>query len=96
MLRLCGVVLENCLKALQGIIIGKDGKPIVRMKVVCSLDLWIWSFQFGLPGALNDLKILQMSQHFNRVLAGDLPTKRSTYTVAGQMVNWYYYLTDGI
>ena len=57
MFGVCGVVLKNCPKALQGIMVGKDGKPSVRMEVICSLELWIWYFQFGLPGALYDLNI---------------------------------------
>lgn len=87
---------KNCPKALQGIMVGKDGKPSVRVEVVCSLDLWIWSYQFGLPRALNDLNILAVSQHFNRVLSGEFPSTHPTYVVAGQSFNCSYYLADGI
>lgn len=87
---------KNCPKALQGAMIGKDGKPCLRMEVVCDLDLWIWSFQFGLPGVLNDLNILEVSDLFSKVLCGSFPPVCPSYTVNGQAFNWFYYLADGI
>lgn len=87
---------KNCPKALQGMMTGKEGKPSVRMEVVCSLDLWIWSFQFGLPGSMNDLNILELSDHFSRVLSGKFPPVSPSYKIAGRPFSWYYYLTDGI
>lgn len=87
---------KNCPKALQGVMTGKEGKPSVRMEVVCSLDLWIWSFQFGLPGSMNDLNILELSDHFNKVLSGTFPQITPSYTITNKQFNWYYYLTDGI
>jgi len=87
---------KNCPKALQGIMVGKDGKSTVRMEVVCSLDLWVWSFQLGLPGAFNDLNILEVSNHFQEVLCGAFPPIYPSYTLSGKNFNWFYYLTDGI
>lgn len=87
---------KNCPVALQGIMKGKDGEPTLRMEAICDLDLWVWSFQFGLPGAFNDLNILEVSNHFNRVLAGEFPQVEPSYTLSGEVFNWYYYLTDGI
>lgn len=87
---------KNCPKALQGIMKGKDGVPTLRMEVICSLDLWVWGFQFGLPGAMNDLNILEVSNHFQQVLSGVFPPTQPSYTVAGKSFDWFYYLTDGI
>lgn len=87
---------KNCPTALQGIMKGKDGEPNVRMEAICDLDIWVWSFQFGLPGAFNDLNILEVSNHFNRVLAGEFPQVKASYTLSGEVFHWYYYLTDGI
>ncbi|CDF33411.1 unnamed protein product [Chondrus crispus] len=87
---------RNCPKALQGAMIGKDGTPTLRMEVICDLDLWIWSFQFGLPGVLNDLNILEVSEHFSQVLNGRFPPVEPSYSIDGKVFNWFYYLTDGI
>lgn len=87
---------KNCPKALQGVMVGRDGVPTVRMEAICSLDLWIWSFQFGLPGVFNDLNILEVSQHFNEVLCGSFPPCTPSYEIAGQHFSSFYYLTDDI
>ena len=49
---------------------------------ICSLDLWIWSFQFGLPGAFNDINILEASDHFSKVLAVVFPPVGISYTIS--------------
>lgn len=87
---------KNCPVALQGIMKGKSGKAEIRMEVICDLDLWIWSFQFGLPGAFNDLNILETSNHFAKVLSGSFPPVSPKYRIDGNEFNWFYYLTDGI
>lgn len=87
---------KNCPKALQGIMTGKNNRPEVRMEVICSLDLWIWSFKFGLPGAMNDLNILELSDHFAKVLSGVFPSISPNYQVDNKPFSWFYYLTDGI
>lgn len=87
---------KNCPKALQGLHKGKDGSPSIRMEAICSLDLWIWSLQFGLPGTMNDLNILEISDHFCKVLNGCFPPITPNYTIDGRDFNWFYYLTDGI
>lgn len=61
---------HNIPKALQGIMVGKDGQADLRMRAICSFDLWIFSFQFGLPGAITDLNISDFSNHFSLVLGG--------------------------
>ena len=76
--------------------IGKDGSPTLRMEVICDMDLWIWSFQFGLPRVLNDLNILEVSEHFSQVLNGWFLPVEPTFTKDGKVFNWFYYLTDGI
>lgn len=91
-----GWTWKACPVALQGIMSGKNGKPETRMEVICDLDLWIWSFQFGIPGALIDLSVLEVSEHFSRVLSGTFPPCSPKYRIHGREFNWFYYLTDGI
>jgi Plant transposon protein len=87
---------KNAPKRRQGSLIGKDGNPCLRMEVICDLDLWVWSFQFGFPGMFNDLNILSASNHFRNILAGNFPTVMPTYKIHGEIFCWYYYLADGI
>ena len=91
-----GWTWKNCPKALQGSFVGKDGKPTMRLEAICDLDLWCWHLQFGFPGAMNDINILNASEHFNDFLAGAFPSTIPSYTIAGQTFNWYYYLADEI
>ena len=76
--------------------IGKEGVPTLRMEVVADPNLRIWHLAFGLPGVMNDLNILSVSDHFGRILSGDFPTIAVNCTVAGETFNWLYYLADGI
>jgi Plant transposon protein len=87
---------KNAPTELAGVLTGKEGKPCLRMEVVCDLDLWIWHFQFGLPGAYNDLNILEVNSHFNRVLAGAFPPIAPSYYIAGEEFRLFYYQADGI
>lgn len=66
------------------------------MEVICCLDLWVWSLKFGLPGAMNDLNILELSDHFTRVLGGVFPPTTPSYRVNNEPFSWFYYLTDGM
>lgn len=75
---------------------GKEGKPCLRIEAVCDIDLWIWSFQFGIPGVYNDLNILQTSSLITKVLAGVFPPAAPKYRIGSQWSSWYYYLADDI
>lgn len=52
---------------------GTDGHPCLRLEAICDLDLYIWAFQIGFPGAMNDINVLHTSDHFSRVLNGQFP-----------------------
>ena len=91
-----GWTWKNCPKALQGLMVGKDGVPTLRMEAICDLDLWVWHFQFGFPGRNNDLNILDLSEHFCNVLSGSFPPHKPRYVIDGEIFNSYYYLADGI
>lgn len=45
---------------------------------------------------MNDLNILEVSNHFHCIIAGNVPPIVQSYTIEGQNFNWFYYLTDGI
>lgn len=87
---------KNAPKALQGSLRRKDSKPVLRAEVICHLDLRICSLQFSVPGVLNDLNILSVSEHFAKVLSGQFPPVAPQYMVSGGTFGWIYYLADGI
>lgn len=87
---------KNAPKALQGSLIGKDGAPCLRAEVICDMDLWIWSFQFGLPGVYNDLQILDNSDYFAEILSGAYPPVAPNFKIDGESFDSFYYLADGI
>eukprot|EP00171_Calliarthron_tuberculosum_P004333 IDg4333t1 len=91
-----GWVWKNAPKAMQRSLVGKDGVPVLRSEVICDLDLWIWSFQFGLPGVLNDIDILDLSDHFCKMLTGAFPPVLPNYKIGNETFNHFYYLADGI
>jgi Plant transposon protein len=91
-----GWLCKNAPTALAGVLTGKEGKPCLRMEAVCDLDLWICHFQFGLPGAYNDLNMLEVSSHINRVLAGVFSPVAPTCFIAGEEFRHFYYQADGI
>jgi hypothetical protein len=64
------------------------------LEAVASHDLWIWLAYFGLPGTLNDIKILIRSPLFLRIVRGDAPA--CNYIVMNNEYTMGYYLTDGI
>ena len=64
------------------------------LEAVASHDLWIWHAFFGMAGANNDLNVLDNSNLFDTILAGESP--RAPYTVNGRRYEQGYYLADGI
>lgn len=58
--------------ALQGIMLGKKENQEVLMEATHGLDPWIWTFQFGLLEAFNNLSILEVSNYFIKVLRDTL------------------------
>jgi Plant transposon protein len=91
-----GWAWKNCPRALQGIHVGKDGKPHLRLECVCDLDLYIWHLSFGYPGMLNDINILNISPLFSKILAGTFPPVKASYSIGGNLFDWVYFLADGI
>jgi Plant transposon protein len=87
---------KNCPKALQGIHVGKDGVPVLRMEVICDLNLWIWSSLFGFPGMMNDLNIFELSPLFNNVFARRYPPFNVSFKIGEQDFDSVYFLADGI
>lgn len=87
---------QNCPRALQGVMCGKEKKPYIKMEVICDLDMYIWHFYFGLPGMLNDIDIMWLSPLMNAIKVGMFPPQDVEYVIGEEKFNWYYFLADGI
>ena len=88
---------RNCPVALAGQCKGKGsgGKSLV-MEALVDPDLYIWYFNFGAPGSLNDINILDRSSIVGALLLGQFNGKVPEYTVNGRLRDWLYFLVDGI
>ena len=74
---------KNCPSSLAGQHKGKEKKPTVVLEAWASRDLWIWHCNFGSPGSLNDINILDQSPVFSSIMRGEAPGVR--FTVNGMV-----------
>ena len=68
--------------------------PTVVLEAVASHDMWFWHDNFGSPGSLNDVNILDHSPLFNKMLDGTGPD--TSFLCRGTQFQFGYYLVDGI
>ena len=47
-------------------------------------------------GGQNDRNIPHQSTQFNKIRVGKWPPVRSSINISGKVIDWYYFLTDGI
>eukprot|EP00644_Phytophthora_capsici_P019068 jgi/Phyca11/133492/e_gw1.507.7.1 len=85
---------KNCPTAWQGAFQGKEKTVTVILEAVASRSLWIWHAFYGMPGANNDLNVLERSPLLNDLVNGIAP--KVQFTVNGAIYDQPYYLTDGI
>ncbi|KAJ9540661.1 hypothetical protein OSB04_027167 [Centaurea solstitialis] len=73
---------------------GDHAGPTVILEAVASYDEWIWHAFFGVPGATNDIIVVNQSPVFNDLFEDKAPD--SSFVVNGTHYNHGYYLADGI
>ncbi|XP_039022208.1 uncharacterized protein LOC120154573 [Hibiscus syriacus] len=66
----------------------------MHLITVVDYDLWIWHAYFGMPGANNDINVLETSNLFSNLAIGIAPPAH--YIICGKEYNMGYYLADGI
>ena len=66
---------KNCPASLAGQHKGKEKKKTLVMEDMCDLFMYIWYFNFGAPGSLNDIKILDQSSIFGALISGTFDNK---------------------
>src|SRR5436189_1551250 len=64
---------KNCPTAWHGMYTGHCHSLTIILEAVASADLWIWHAFFGLPGALNDINVLDRSPVFDTIAFGRAP-----------------------
>ena len=87
---------NNCPAGYQGQYIGKEGKPCIRLEVVSDDQFWIWHVMFGVPGARNDISIVNQSTFFNDIRSGKWPPVKPSLNIGGTVITWFYFLADEI
>ena len=55
---------KNCPSAWKGMFQGKSGVPTVVLEAIADHTTRFWHFNFGSPGALNDINVLDRSPLF--------------------------------
>ena len=87
-------IWQNCSTSWRGSFQGKSGKPTVVLEAIASYDLYIWHAFIGMPGASNDINVMDASPLIAEYLDDKAPAY--SYTVNGSEYNFVYWLTDGI
>lgn len=85
---------ESCPNAWHGSFTGHVHEPTIILEAVASYDLWIWHANFGMPGGMNDINVLDQSPLFNDLVSGRAPP--ANFTINGHEYDMGYYLADGI
>jgi hypothetical protein len=74
----------------------KKKKPTMILEVVASHDLWIWHSFFGLPGANNDINVIDRSPLLDSFMCSASVFNNIRYELNGKYRFRGYFLTDGI
>ncbi|XP_076944042.1 uncharacterized protein LOC143614506 [Bidens hawaiensis] len=70
-----------------------DGSTVI-FEAAASFDLWIWHAFFGMPGANNDVAVINASPIFDRLTDGVSPD--ISFSTNNVNYEYGYYLVDGI
>ncbi|KAE9166631.1 hypothetical protein PF002_g31064 [Phytophthora fragariae] len=85
---------KNCPSSVAGQFKGKEKKPTVVLEACADQELWIWHANFGHPGSLNDINILDRSTVFDALMRGESP--QVEYKLNDKTYSMTYCLADGI
>ena len=74
----------------------EGGRKTLILEAISDHRRYIWYANFGDPGSLNDLNVLDKSSIVGAMLGGDLDIKTDPYLINGKERDWNYFLLDGI
>jgi Plant transposon protein len=86
---------KNCPVAFHGQYSGKEGVPTVILEAIADHNLWLWHVFFGVPGAANDINVLETSYLLNNIANGSYPPLIE-YFVGRVRRNIPYWPADGL
>ena len=66
------------------------------MESIADFRRYLWYVNFGDPGSLNDLNVLDKSSIVGAMLSGKLDMKTNEYEINGTLRDWNYFQVDGI
>ena len=72
---------KNCPSAWRGMFQGKTGVATMVLEAIADHSCRFWHFNFGAPGSLNDVNVLDRSPLFDNAVRGQSPIVH--YTVNG-------------
>ena len=81
--------LENFPTRLAGQYKGKvsDNTVIMEGEAICDPNLYIWYFNFGHPGSINDINVLNRISIVAGIMNQTFDTKVNPYTINGRQRN---------
>jgi hypothetical protein len=86
---------KNCPIAWRGSYTsGKDKVPSIGLEAVVDCRLYFWHAFFGVPGAQNDINVVDQSDFFQNLVEGKAPEVH--FIVNNKVYDMGYYLSDGI
>ena len=85
---------KNCPSSWKGMFQGKSGKPTVVLEAIADHTCHFWHFNFGCPGSLNGINVLDRSPLFHNAVKGEAP--QVEFSVNGHEYHYAYWLADGI
>jgi Plant transposon protein len=89
-------VWHNCPVAQQGQHKGHSdgGKHTKILEAIADDSCYFWYINFGAPGSLNDIKVLDKSSIVGALINGLLNLKTEPYTINGKKRDWMYFFAD--
>jgi len=75
---------------------GQGGSATLIMESISDFRRYFWYVNFGDPGSLNDLNVLDKSSIVGSMYNGSLDLRSEPYRINGQSRDWHYFLVDGI
>lgn len=66
------------------------------MESIGDFGRYLWHVNFGDPGSLNNLNVLDKSSVIGAMLSGNLDLKMDGYEINGNVQDWNYFLVDVI
>jgi Plant transposon protein len=72
------------------------GKKTMILEAIADHRKYFWCINFGDPGSLNDINVLDKSSIVGALLTRKLSLKIDEYILNGRPRDWMYFLVDGI